>query len=615
MTTIQQQLNNTTLNSDTGTPIGTPIGTTAGTTSTAASIDTSSICCAFGTLFINEFGNGFVNLVEPQITVYIPKQNIGRAYHLENVEVEYTVSSQNQDQYTGRIINYSLIGKVFAGIVHHIYKTSVFIYVPELKLSNLVQITTPQILAKLNWVQIRITKDTPLNEPIIGELIMIIPNALNDVIAVKFNLAPIPPLTTPLPSLRINEFDLTHLETFTVDPQGSLDCDDAFSVQMEESQARIYVHIANVAYYFNPETTPPELWDTITTRGTTYYGVEHTNWPMIPSQYANVICSILPAPYKTDPTHVLTCEFVYNIITREITLVSQYCARVRSMAKLDYDTVDKMLKEKTNPAIQVLLNAAAAIRDTYKDFIFTEETPAHWMVRYWMIHVNTVMCRNIYRYNPIPEPSRQETISRYINPNYNIPLPREDLVTAVNNFTSDELLMYLGKVAMLKSKYTTDPKCNYHYGIGVHDYTHWTSPIRRLPDLLNHCCLLEIPISASEMAVYLDRANTAEMKQDQIEWFIRTWNHAGKFNVGSQVSAVIINVMKTGVAVYVYELEGKYTLHISKLTSVRLEYDGEKLKSIKSDKDDVSFKLFDTLTLKISKMFFDVIEFDVIKPD
>ena len=61
-----------------------------------------------------------------------------------------------------------------------------------------------------------------------------------------------------------------------------------------------------------------------------------------------------------------------------------------------------------------------------------------------------------------------------------------------------------------------------------------------------------------------------------------------------------------------YELKSKYTLHVSKLTSIWLEYDGEKLKS---KKDNISFKLFDRLTLKISKMFFDIIKFDVVSSD
>jgi hypothetical protein len=49
------------------------------------------------------------------------------------------------------------------------------------------------------------------------------------------------------------------------------------------------------------------------------------------------------------------------------------------------------------------------------------------------------------------------------------------------------------------------------------------------------------------MAVYIDRANTAEMKQDQIEIFIKQWRNAEKFTIGSILAAAIINVIKTGV--------------------------------------------------------------------
>jgi hypothetical protein len=110
---------------------------------------------ATGTLILNEFGNGFVNLSSPPITVYIPKNQTSRAYHLETVEIEYTSSSTNstdtnQAQYNGRVINYTLVGKLMVGIVHHIYMGTVYIYVPELKLANLVQISTSVYLEKGN---------------------------------------------------------------------------------------------------------------------------------------------------------------------------------------------------------------------------------------------------------------------------------------------------------------------------------------------------------------------------------------------------------------------------------------------------------------------------------
>lgn len=590
---------------------------------------------AKGTLLLNEFGNGFVNLANPPITVYIPKNSTSRAYHLETVEIEYTPSTTQQapeqvlsqvEQYTGKVVNYTLVGKIMTGMVHHIFKAVVYIYVPELKLANLVQITTPIYLEKGAWVQLRITQDTHEPNQVLGELLRQIPNDINNILEAKYNLSHLDldqhqhqhkHLDTSQQShqslnhLELEERDQTHLNTLTIDPPASVDCDDAFSIEFPQdtpNQAVIYVHIANVAYYFNPQTTPPALWNEIIKRGTTYYGVHH-NWPMIPGAYSNGVCSILPD--KPEPTHVLTCEFHYNLETKALQFAGFYCSVVASKAKLDYDTVDGILATGTFPALQILLESAQVIRAGYKDYILTPETPAHKMVRYWMIHVNTIMCRDIYRYNAVPDASRQETLIKYIKmmyPRSDNTYSREQLVEVINANTDDALLMYLGKVAMQKSYYTSNPSENYHYGIGALGYTHWTSPIRRLPDLLNHCNLLGIGIPPESMVGYLEASNAAELKQDQIERFIATWNNACQWGVGSQVHGAIINVSKVGVSVYIHELQTRYSIHISKLSSQRLAFDGD---SLSSQDKAIRFGLFDIIPLQISKIFFDIVEFEV----
>lgn len=613
----------------------------ANSSATLSANPSSNTYIGKGTLLVNEFGNGFINLLhlfpsqpnqtnQPSqpITVYIPKSQLSRAFHLETVEIEYTHCPQS-DTYYGRVVNYSLIGRKFVGLVHHIFKTDLYIYIPELKLANLVMIQTQIYLEKQTWVQIQITKDQP-SMPLLGTLISIIPITLpanvNDIIALKYSLTNLeqhhPKQLELKPSY--SEIDQTHLETFTIDPPGSLDCDDAFSIEFNSSnsnQARIYVHIANVAYYFNPNDTPPALWEQITTRATTFYGTNGTNWPMLPPEYANYICSILPTPYKNEPSHVLTCEFLFSRDDSTIEFIKWYPAIVVSKTKYDYDTVDNILAEQTHPIMNILLESATIIKQQSNDFIFGKETPAHWLVRYWMIYVNQVMCRDIYRYNPIPEAGKQEILARYIShltgTNYNT-IERSILVEFIRQYPDDLILQYLGKVSMVKSYYTTNPEENYHYGIGIAGYTHWTSPIRRLPDLLNHLQLLGYAIPSETLNQYLQNANNAEIKQDAIERFIITWNNATKYKVGDILEGVIINVFKTGVSVYVPELQNKYTIHISKLSSKRLEFDTleYKLKSIDMDNNPgnhVVISLFQRLRLRISKMFFDVLEFDVLE--
>ena len=90
-----------------------------------------------GKLIINEFGNGFVNVDDK--TIYVNKKDINKAFHGETVEIEYYIEN---GKYYGKVINHTLIGKILTGFVHHIYKSEVYIFVPELKKSNMVIIKT-----------------------------------------------------------------------------------------------------------------------------------------------------------------------------------------------------------------------------------------------------------------------------------------------------------------------------------------------------------------------------------------------------------------------------------------------------------------------------------------
>ena len=134
-----------------------------------------------GKLVINEYGNGFVNI--NNISIYISKKDLNNAFHNEIVEVNYY---KENNKYYGKIINYSLINKIFIGKVHHFYKDSIFIYCNELNKSNLIKIKTHKQLFVGNWVEV-IIKDHN-NNILIGELIDILQNDVNILIEKKFKL-------------------------------------------------------------------------------------------------------------------------------------------------------------------------------------------------------------------------------------------------------------------------------------------------------------------------------------------------------------------------------------------------------------------------------------------
>ena len=164
-----------------------------------------------------------------------------------------------------------------------------------------------------------------------------------------------------------------------------------------------------------------------------------------------------------------------------------------------------------------------------KDFVVNNETKSHEMVRYWMIHVNQMMCleiKRLFRCNPEPQANKLELLKEYLKfknqEDFNDEInTRDDIVSLSYKYThNDTLLQYIIKSLLIKAYYTDNDDS--HYGIGISNYTHWTSPIRRSSDLVNHCLLKGYEIDVKK---YLNEMNESELKQDMVEHFIESYNN------------------------------------------------------------------------------------------
>lgn len=515
---------------------------------------------ATGKLIINEFGNGFVNLDDK--IIYIKKTDIQNAYHGENVEVEY---EERDNLYFGKVIHYSLVGKIFVGVVHHFFKDEIYILCHELTKSKLIIIKTDTSLNKNDWVKIMVLSD---EGKIYGELLGTLPNDLDTIIQSKFNLDEIKSIGVVLDKTNTH-IDQTDLDTFTIDPENSRDCDDAFSIKMIDNKIHIYVHISDVAHFINPDS--PDF-DLIIGRGNTKYGVNN-NWPMIPREYSENICSILPEKN----TFVATNEFIYTDDNR-LEYVGFYYSIVRSKNKYSYEEVDSNFD---NFNFKTIYETALLIKKEIPDIIMCKETNSHLMIRYWMIKINILMCNELFRCNPTPNENKFKIIKKYLQINN-----REELLEKIDN--EDMLTNYLLKKLMIKAYYTTEE--NWHFGLGIDNYTHWTSPIRRACDLLNHCIVKGYEI---DLRKYMEYLNINEAIQDDIENFIEEVNR--KVNVDCEYEGTVIGISKTGVIIFVPELYNKYMIHISKLSNEKLDYINDELVN-----DNMKIKLFDKIKTKIT---------------
>ena len=455
-------------------------------------------------------------------------------------------------------------------------------------------------------MRIRIVSTDCASNQIHGEFLELFPDNLDILLEKKFHITRIdessqlPLDDTPIAS-NVHHRDLTNHNVFTIDPLGCQDADDAFSiVNFAPNDIRIYVHIADVASYINPDH--PDF-ENIIARGNTFYG-DATNWPMIPAKYANDICSILPNKI----TKVITTEFKYDSIARTVEYVDWYFSIVKSRAKYDYDTADAQIAN--NCDFQTIYDSSCILKLRIDDFTINRETSAHSMVKYWMIATNIVMCKElqlIWRVNPTPSDfTNIRAYMKRFDPEFAREWDgnREALVKYVSS-KNEPLLNYLVKMMLTKAKYTASN--GDHYGLGMDNYTHWTSPIRRAADLLNHCAAHGYtPI---DLAKYLPAINNAELVQDNLEAFMLNYKSGNNAKIGQIFNASIIEINQFGITVFIADLNNSYRIHISRLSRERLTYNDSN-KTLTSA--NCKFELFDSLKVIVAKKTIETMELVII---
>ncbi len=575
-----------------------------------------------GKLLVNEFGNAFVN-TECGKTIYIKKSDVNNAFHLEDVEVEYW---NENDLYYGLVVNFSLIGKKFVGTVSHFYMNNVFIQTTELGKKKICLENVNINLYKGQWVSVEIKEMR--DETIIGELICVLSDNVDNILNEKYNLSRIDHYNDNFkaPSKVYNDY--THHDVFTIDPPGCVDCDDAFSINYDGltwSLISIYVHISDVSLYINPDS--PQFEEVIR-RGCTFYG-KNTNWPMIPSELANNTCSILPNKL----TYVVTIHFVYDTIKKTLEYKEYFYSVIKSRNKYTYEEIDALLTTtneendflRCHPAQTLDKISKMCIESEFNDIVVTNETAAHRLVRYWMIKTNQVMCdciKGIYRVNSIPQNYKFDLLKKYIendddcDPEINLDQQnnRKMMVKYIKqNSPLSPLLEYIIKKTLVKAVYTD--KNEYHYGLGIDGYTHFTSPIRRSCDLINMCILRGYTFTKEKMVEYLGYMNVSEAKQDSIEEFMDKYNKYMSYKDSNTFEnifrdAIITDVTANGIKVFVKELNDTYYIHVSKLSTSRLQYD-QKDKVLHNSQ--VLYQIFDLLWVQIKKIDCDTIELELLQ--
>ncbi|HET7590046.1 MAG TPA: RNB domain-containing ribonuclease [Solirubrobacterales bacterium] len=345
--------------------------------------------------------------------------------------------------------------------------------------------------------------------------------------------------------------DLTALATFTVDPATARDFDDAVSAQREGNGARVWIHIADVAAHVKPGSL---LDEEARRRGNSTY-VPGAVEPMLPHALSSEACSLAPGVERL----AVTTEVELGP-GMEVRRARFYRSRIRSDARLNYDQLDEIFAGRRRPPAEVAEPLAAAravaaglgedrgattldVESFEPEFEFDPEgnvvgahgvpqTEAHRLIERLMILNNEQVAQllerervpAIYRVHAQPDAARIERLLEQLSA-LGVPTPplkgglapREAgaMAAAASRMVRREAERrghgrdaYTSLVLRSLKQASYSERNIGHAGLGSPAYCHFTSPIRRYPDLVCHRALLAL-LGEGEEAPSLAEARDA----------------------------------------------------------------------------------------------------------
>lgn len=321
----------------------------------------------------------------------------------------------------------------------------------------------------------------------------------------------------------IGRTDLTKEMIFTIDGDDTKDIDDAISVKRDGKNYVLGVHIADVSNYVKVGSA---LYDSAFSRGTSSY-LADTVIPMIPHQLSNGICSLNPEVIRLTISCVMTIDGNGKVISYDI-----FPSYIKSRKQMTYKNVNKILDENIIPegyeeyadTLKLMHELSKILRQEkinrgYIDFGIDEakviqdengkaidivkrvQGTGEKLIEDFMIAANETVATHIsnldlpfiYRVHDLPNAEKIEDFSNLIkqmgyqihtNLNKITPVTMQKLL---NEFRDKDEFVILSDMllrSMKKAIYSTNNIG--HFGLASKNYTHFTSPIRRFPDLTVH---------------------------------------------------------------------------------------------------------------------------------
>ena len=447
-----------------------------------------------------------------------------------------------------------------------------------------------------------------------------------------------------------HRLDLRELECFTIDPEDAKDFDDAVSLEvMDNENFRLGVHIADVSYYVKENSS---LDKEALKRGTSVY-LANEVIPMLPEKLSNNLCSLRPKEDRLAYSAFMTVTPRGTV--KEYTIEKSV---IHSKRRFTYEEVQSIIEKKRgdfsgtiarmHKLSQMLLakrmkNGALDFETVETKFHFDAEgkpneiikkirLDAHRLVEEFMLLANQTVARHIgmpkketdlqpfvYRIHDSPPPEKLRDLASFVQYlGYSLPLTGSGVTSRglqklLHDVKGKDVESVINEVAIRSMAKAIYSETNVgHFGLAFSHYTHFTSPIRRYPDLLVHRLLEEythrmsqkrreqlvglVPeiceISSARERVAQD-AERASVKVMQVEYMKR--------HIGDEFHAIISGVTNFGLFVEIADLLVEGLVHVRDLGDDFYTFD-EKNYALIGRKKKKRYRLGDKVLIQVVRV-------------
>lgn len=478
-------------------------------------------------------------------------------------------------------------------------------------------------------------------------------------------------------SAKLPRKDLRDLPLVTIDGEDARDFDDAVYCQPDASGGwRLWVAIADVSYYVRHGSA---LDDEAISRGNSVYFPSQVI-PMLPEKLSNGLCSLNPDVDRL----CMVCEMTVSP-TGHLSKSQFYPAVMRSHARFTYSKVATMLDGQDTEAGENLRNQYSALVPDLENlksmylalsdarakrgaiafetqeslFLFNDDkkiesviplirNDAHKIIEECMILANVATAQFIEKHNKpglfrVHDKPSEDKYNNFVSylaelgitiPSRDEPEPSDycDILTKIADRPDQELIQTMLLRSMRQAVYQSDNLG--HFGLALESYSHFTSPIRRYPDLVVHRVIKRILLEQTkeqaqqeanvgaydynlEQVIELgEHCSMTERRADEATRDVSDWLKCEfmQDHVGDSFSGVISTVTNFGLFIRLQDLHIEGLVHITSLSSDYYHYDDVRM-CLTGENSGVKYRVGDVVTVKVAAVNLDEKKIDLAMVD